>query len=117
MRPQDRRSRCAARRPTVNDYEVQTRNHLTRMITKLNDLEEALRATAEERAARAPVQLKDIMKRLSSDLQECEQIVDQHASDTLRVSDDLLAMTANAMRAIHEVLSAIVLVEAMRKVS
>jgi hypothetical protein len=100
----------------VSDYEVKTRNHLLEVIKELNDLEEALTATAREGARRAPAQLKEIMKYLSEALQECEQIVDQHASDTLRVSDDLLLMTANTMAAIHEVMSAIVLVEAMRKI-
>lgn len=98
------------------DYETQVRNHLAEATTTLNDLEEALTQSADSGATRAPAQLGHIMKRLATDLQECEQIIEQHASDTIRVSDDLLLIVAGTMRAIHEVMSAIALVEATRRI-
>lgn len=96
--------------------ETKIRNDLARKIAELNDIETSLTDTVKMRANRAPMQLKELMKKLSNDLEYCETIVSDHAQDIARVSDDLLQVTASTMRAIHEVLSAIVLIEATRAI-
>lgn len=96
--------------------ETTIRNELAQKITELNDIETSLTDTVKMRSNRAPMQLKELMKKLSNDLQYCEIIISDHAQDIARVSDDLLQVTASTMRAIHEVLSAIVLVQATQAI-
>lgn len=94
--------------------ETQIRNALAQKITELNDIEKSLTDSVKMRENRAPMQLKELMKKLSDDLEFCETILSDHARGIARVSDDLLQVTASTMRAIHEVLSAIVLIEVTR---
>ena len=100
--------------PSNEEYELRVRNSLAADIVRLNELEEALREAAAAPKQRAPTQLKDIMKQVSEVLVECEQIVEQHADNTIPVSNDLLKVVASAIRAAHEVLSGVVLLEAVR---
>lgn len=100
--------------PSQEQYELQTRNALAAHIVDLDELEEALRAAAANPPPRAPAQLKDIMKRVADALHESEQVIEDHASDTIRVSDDLLQLAAHVVRSAREVISAVVLLEAVR---
>ena len=56
------------------------------------------------------------MKRLSDDLHHCETLIEGHANDDLRLSDDLMKVVANTMRAINNVMSGIVLTEIKRAI-
>jgi hypothetical protein len=100
--------------PSTEEYELSVRNELAANIVELNKLEEALREAAAAPKQRTPAQLKNIMKQVSEVFGECEQIVEQHADETIPVSNDLLKVVASAIRAAHEVLSGVVLLEALR---
>lgn len=96
--------------------ETKIRNELAQKIIELNDIETSLIVLVKMRDNRAPMELKELMKRLSVDLEFCETILSDHAKDIARASDDLLQVTASTMRAIIEVMSAIVLIEATRAI-
>lgn len=95
-------------------HETEDRNRLTKWIVELNEIEQALSSAASPSVKLAPVELKETMKKLGIVLQECEQIIEDHATGTITASDDLLQVTAGAIRASHQVVSAVVLLEAVR---
>lgn len=96
--------------------ETPIRNDLAQRTIELDEIEETLRKCVQAGSTRAPWQLKDLMKRLSNDLQHCETLIEGHANDDLRLSDDLLKVVANTMRAINNVMSGIVLAEIKRAI-
>jgi hypothetical protein len=99
--------------PEQEQYELQTRNAFVERIVELDELEEALRGSAANPRP-APPPLKDVMKKVADALHESEHVIDDHASGTIRVSDDLLQLAAHVVRSAKNVVTAVVLIEAVR---
>lgn len=94
--------------------ETPIRNDLAQRTVELDEIEDSLRDAVQKPAPSPPFQLKNLMKKLSDDLQFCESLIEDHANDDLRLSDDLLKVIANTMRAITNVMAGVVLLESTR---
>ena len=105
----------------LDEFEKEARESLHRHRAALGTMENELSAAAKamttpgvRKPARAPAQLKEILKVVSTALGEANEIIQDHGDGSLEVSNGLILEAARTVSAAREVLDSIVLLEAVR---
>jgi hypothetical protein len=91
---------------TADDHDTIVLARLAAIAADLDEIRQALAAPVI-RGRSLPWSIRDILSRLATAAEQCERVVEEHATGAARVADDTLAAVAAALRMLREVATAL----------